>query len=553
MARQQGKTSGYLRQMAVALGYVGIYAIQEALYPLMHGHSFYSGGFRLAFLLLTPYRYWPALIITDVGCRIFDLQEGDNFRKTGVGFCVTLLFAMLVATPIVWWCRERLALFPPKKLVNFRTLLICVTLVSLLWSLLGYVSGRLALAVVKLPVDRYSVLNQYVSFYMQMLAVIPWALMIRAELQSGEPFRNRLREFSKQLFAADTLLLLLSGALFLIWLIHNNQGDSQHISLMAVFLPIAWLLFKPGWRAAAFGSTPAIVYIGSLVQVGYEKHSFEARTFLALSITCILALGVRIAVQRQRDEQEYFENEEAIRMARQSIQLGEMRMRKTARALELAGHALHLTQHQLLDRFNNVMSPDEAQRYYRQAAVTQKQVSRLADSMYPSAWRERGLAAALRETIADALREVGLAYQCRIDGCVLDDITPAMHAAVYRLACETVAYVNAQVICSSIRLTLRSGVTNNVYWVALRVAGVLETATVNDPIYNLNERDHLAAKLGAHGLGFVALRNHARLFDGGVRERSTPEGLTLIYLLIDVTDRSSRSLSLSTVTQPWVT
>jgi two-component system, NarL family, sensor histidine kinase FusK len=538
--------------MAVALGYAGVYAIQLALYPLMYGHSFYASGFRLTFLLLTPCRYWPALIITDVGCRIVDLQDGDNFHKTGFAFCVTLLFAMLAATPIVWWCRERLALFPPKKLVNFRTLLICVTLVSLLWSLLGYLSGRLA--VVQLPtINRYWLLNVYVSLYMQMLAVIPWALMVRAELQSAIPFRSRLREFSKQFFAADTLLLLLSGALFLIWLIHNNQGDSQHVSLMAVFLPIAWLLFKPGWRAAAFGSTPAIVYIGSLVQVGYEKHSFEARTFLALSITCILALGVRIAVQRQRDELEGFENEEAIRMARQSIQLGEMRMRKTARALELAGHALHLTQHQLLERFNNVMSPDEAQRYYRQAAVTQKQVSRLADSMYPSAWRERGLAAALRETIADALREAGLAYQCRIDGCVLDDITPAMHAAVYRLACETVAYINAQVMCSGIQLKLRSGVTNNAYWVALRVAGVLEIATVNDPIYNLNERDHLAAKLGAHGLGFVALRNHARLFDGDVRERSTPKGLTLIYLLIDVTDRSSRSLSLSSVTQPWVT
>jgi glucose-6-phosphate-specific signal transduction histidine kinase len=554
MDRQWWEKRQWLMHLVAALGYAIVYAIHTTLYPFMDGHSYYIGGLRVAFLLLAPYRYWPALIVTDIGCRGVVLT--DNLYEWGSAwFVTTLISGMASAAPVVWWCRERLSLFPAKKLVNFQSLLVCAVLVSLVWTLVDLLSRCLAIPVpgqTWAPLNWYWVLDAFVSFYIQLLAITPWVLMVRAELQSDMPLRHRLREFSRQLFAADTLLLLLSGTLFLIWLIHNNQGDAQHLSLMAVFLPIVWLLFKPGWRAAALGGTPALIYIGSLVQGVYEVHSFEAKSFLALSISCLLALGARLAAKRHHDERERFKAEQAMHMARQSIHLGEMRMRKTAQALELAGNALHLTHHQLLDRFHDIIPPNEAQRYYRQAAATQNQVSRLADSMHPSAWRHHGLTAALRETIAEALRETGIAYRCDIKGDSLHGISPLMHAAIYRLACETVAYVNAQ-ICSSINLTLRTGVNKGIYWAALRVSGVLEDAPVNDAVYDLNERDYLASKLGAHGLGFVALRNHARLFAGDVHQRSTSSGLCLTYLLIDAVERPFESVAHPSAIHPWVT
>lgn len=134
-----------------------------------------------------------------------------------------------------------------------------------------------------------------------------------------------------------------------------------------------------------------------------------------------------------------------------------------------------------------------------------------------------------------------------------NDLTPFMQAVLYRLACETVAYINGQLICSGIKLKLRSGATNGVYWVALRVRSVLEDAPGNDAFYDLSERDYLASKLGAHGLGFVALRNHARLFDGDVREHKTSAGLSLTYLLIDATERPLQHMAAPSTVHPWVT
>ncbi len=84
-----------------------------------------------------------------------------------------------------------------------------------------------------------------------------------------------------------------------------------------------------------------------------------------------------------------------------------MRMRQSAQALEQIGGILQLTQTRLLNRFKHMLPMTEGQNYYRQVATTQGQVYRLAESMHPTAWRERGLPGALRETIARTLDEAG--------------------------------------------------------------------------------------------------------------------------------------------------
>jgi len=167
--------------------------------------------------------------------------------------------------------------------------------------------------------------------------------------------------------------------------------------------------------------------------------------------------------------------------------------------------------------------------------------------MYPSAWRQRGLSAALHETIADALREAAISYRCRITGS-LDDLTPGIHAAIYRLACESVMHINGQVVCSSIRLGIRSGTTEKGHWVALRVEGKLDESHINDAIYDTTERDMIGSRLGAYGLGLVALHNHARLFSGELRSKVTHNGLRLTYMLVDAINRPMEQFR---GPQPW--
>jgi glucose-6-phosphate-specific signal transduction histidine kinase len=537
---------GWVKKLAVIASYCIIYV---AMLPFADLGWSLMAPLRLAYLILLPYEYWWLLAVTDGALLSYiNFSSADRF---GYYWATVSSFPRIVlAMPIVWWCRNKLELFPNKQLVNFKVLLLCTVLAAIAWQ----VQINLALLhsfyspghpyVLTLP----AVILGMIGTYIPMVAMLPWVLMARAEYLSQEPWQQRLRNVAKETFAADTLALFVSAALFVYWLHQHSVEDARRLSYLAVFLPIAWLTLKPGWRAAALGGTPAILCVISLLERKPNGVTIESEAFVAFTITCLFTLGARITAQSLKEEQDRLEVEQALQLARQNFQLSETRIRKTAQALQVAGTSLQLTQHQLLDRIHDVLPESEVQRYYRQAASMQDHVNRLVDSMYPSAWRQRGLSAALHETIADALREAAINYRCRISGS-LDDLTPGIHAAIYRLACESVMHINRQLVCSSIRLGVRSGATANGYWVALRVEGKLDNSHINDAMFDTTERDMLGSRLGAYGLGLLALRNHARLFGGELRSKVTENGLRLSYMLVDAINRPMEQL---TDPQPWI-
>jgi two-component system, NarL family, sensor histidine kinase FusK len=543
--------NGWVRQIAVFVSYV---LVHSAIPPFTDSHLALYAGQRLGWLLLSPYRYWPTLIVADVVCLAETaIPTASVFGTTWA--LLDLIPGVGLAAPIVWWCRERLALFPTKRLINFRVLLICTLLVTSIWSTIVFLTVLTA----KLPPGHYIehpalwiLPDLFLGQYVGVLATVPCALMIKIELQSELPFLQRLQEIKKRLVATDTLILLLCAPIFLFWLSHRNHNDPRHVSLMVVFLPIVWLMLKPGWRSAALGGTVAILCICLLIDSHPMRVALRTNAFIAVTITCLYALGMRSASRRQEEEQDRLAAEQAIHLARQSIHLHETRLRKTAHALELAGSALHHAQHQLLARFQNLLPANEAQRYYRQAVATHKEVHRIADAMHPSAWRERGLPAALRETLARALGEAGIHYDCEIGGRGLSDLASGVHTAIYRLACESIVYVNTQMICSRVRLTLRGGITNHTHWAVLRIEGRLELSRINDAVYDISERDQLASKLGTHSLGREALRNHAQLFHGELHERVGPKGVRLTYLLIDTSKQGQQSGNNPAAANPWI-
>lgn len=543
---KKGWDKYWVRQLALAVGYLAIYLLirnsSTGRWPI-------TTPLRFACLLFLPYRYWPLLAGVDAigqSSAVFGMVN-----KEGVLWVLMMTVPLSpAAMPIVWWCREKLNLFPNRQIVNFKALLICTVAVSLIWS----AQSILVAATIHenghwIALSSMLAVQAFIGRYITIVALLPWILMVRAEYLSKEPWQQRFRETAKEMLAADTLALLLSAALFVYWLHLHNAEEARKLSYLAVFLPIAWLTLKPGWRAAALGGTPAILCVVSLLHEKPYNVNIESEAFVAFVVTCLFTLGARITAQSVKEEQDRHEIEQALQVARQSFQLSETRIRKTAQALQVAGTSLQLTQHQLLDRIHDVLPDSEVQRYYRQAASMQDHVNRLVDSMYPSAWRQRGLSAALHETIADALREAAIQYRCRIRGS-LDDLTPGIHAAIYRLACESVMHINAQLACSSIQLGIRSGVTENGYWVALRVEGRLDDVNINDAIYDTTERDAIGSRLGAYGLGLVALRHHARLFGGELRSKVTENGLRLSYLLIDAINHPAEQFSHSFTPQP---
>jgi two-component system, NarL family, sensor histidine kinase FusK len=298
--------------------------------------------------------------------------------------------------------------------------------------------------------------------------------------------------------------------------------------------------------------TPCILFLGGLLDSIPSPTVAKVEGFIALCLTGLFALGTRITSQQHQKEHERRQARRAILLARQSMQLNEARMRKTAQALELAGSMLHLSHHQLLTRFRNVLPDNEAMRYDRQATATQSQVNVLADSMHPSAWRERGLPAALRETIARVLADAGVIYRCEIKGVALGDLTAALHTAIYRQACESVAYVNTQMVCSSLRLRLRTGTTRQMHWAMLSIEGAVEPRHINDAVYDISERQFMASRLGAYGLDLDAMRNHAYLFNGLIHERITHKGMRISCLLVDEPVRHAQRSTAPVSVNPWI-
>jgi two-component system, NarL family, sensor histidine kinase FusK len=518
----------WLRQLALAVGYALVYI---ALRPYSGGVWTVTSGLRLSCLLVFPPRYWPALIVGE-GVGIFTCYYPLAGSFGDLWLAVNSIPPMLIGAPLVWWCIHKLKLFPSRQTIKLKALLVCVAALSLLWASVDFVNGFVG-AASALASHKYQLLEVPYAFlgkYVGILTIVPLALVFK--LRKPVPWRTRLHQWTTNRLALDTVMLLLPTLAVLAWMAHDASTDMRQVIRMAMFLPVAWLTSKHGWRAAAIGTTVTMFCIFINMSTGLDRGLVETQAFIAFASTCLFALGVRISAQNAAEDQERLEAEAAVKLAQQGLYACEVRMRQTAQALEQIGGTLQLTQTRLLNRFKHMLPLTEGQTYFKQAAATQNQVYRLAESMHPTAWRERGLPAAMRETIARTLDESGIAYRFQLKGRGLSQLSPGVHAAIYRLACEAVVYICGQQ-WSTVIITLRGGLTNGQRWTTLRVEGVSHAQDINDPVYTACDSRQLALKLGTNGLGIDAMRDHVRLYDGQLHLRAQEDKLRITALMHD--------------------
>jgi glucose-6-phosphate-specific signal transduction histidine kinase len=520
----------WVRQIAVLVGYALVY---KFLRPYSGGIWTVTSGLRLSCLLLFPYRYWPALIIGEALPVSYDnFQLADRFGTTWA--IATSIPPILIAAPIVWWCRHKLSLFPSKRMVKVKTLLICIVTVSLVWTAVVYAQAATATATAKVAyeIHKLDVVYMFLGKYVGILTIVPIALALK--LQKTASLKAHFVQWTNSRLAMDTVMLLLPTLAVLVWISHGASNDTHQVLRMAMFLPVAWLTSKYGWRAAALGTTIVMFCVFVSMESRADPDLVEVQAFIAFAATSLFALGARISAQNAAEEQERLDAKAAVKLAQQGLYACEVRMRQTALALEQIGGTLQLTQTRLLNRFKHMLPMTEGQSYFKQAAVTQSQVYRLAESMHPTAWRERGLPAALRETIARSLDETGIAYRFQLKGRGLSQLSSGVHAAIYRLACEAVVYICEQQEWSTIIITLRGGLTNGQRWATLRVEGLKDHADINDSVYAKCDSQQLALKLGTNGFGVGAMRDHVRLYDGELHARTSQEKTQITALMHDV-------------------
>ena len=543
MDKRQGWSVLY--QVAVTLGYVALYSL---IRPLSDAHWQLTAGLRLGLLLLVPYRYWFALAIGDTVTNAYQ----SHFYAPQFGYpwaAINSLPMIAFAMPVVWWGKERLALFPSKRLVNFQALLLCTLLVSIVWSLVNYSAMVLA----KNPgVEITPILLGYlvVGSYVALLTTVPWVIIAKLEYRSGTVLK-RLRGFIKSSLALDAAGLLVPAQLILLWLAVHGKEDKQ-IYCLFMFMPVAWLTLKHGWRAAVLCGTLVVACINLLMNYNTpDPVVLQVQAIIAFAITCLIALGARISALHQREEQERADVKQALRLARQSLHVGEMRLRQASETLEYVCGEMQLTQNRLLNRFRMMLPVNESQMYSKQAATTQEKVYQIADAMHPIAWRRRGLPAALRENIGRALDEAGVAYSYHIKGRGYGVHSPNLHTMIYRLACESAVYICTHVRCSSIRVTLRGGEVDGSRLVVLRVEGGLDSSVEDDAFFRKGQGERLAQKLGATRLDLMELRDHVRLFNGEFHVRPMDNKLRLTFLLQDVSEKEWERVSAPTPLRLW--
>ena len=531
-------TNDWLLQLAVAVGYGLLYL---AIHPLSTAHWPIHAGVRMACLLLIPYRYWPALYIGEAVSNAYEILPCANLGLAWMIVRCTPPFT--VAMPVVWWCREKLPPLPSKKFVDIKALLVC----GLLLSFAGMLYSSTATAVANDPTITFSPIysvGYFLGPYLAIFSVVPWVLMAKLDYKPGH-LREQLRQIVQGRLFLDTIALLVPALALLTWMGYAGNESVKQVAPIAMFLPMAWLTLKHGWRAAAVGSPLVIACISLPIPLENDPdpRTYVTLTFLAIAVTCLFGLGGRISAQLIQEEKERKSALNVQRLAKQNLQLSEQRMRQTSQALEYLAGTLHITNGRLLEQMRRIVPNIESHAFYKQAVATQNQVYRLAESMHPVAWRERGLPAALNETIARALDEAGIAYRCQISGRGFTRLAPTVLTATYRTACEAVVYVTSRLACTRVNLTLRGGETHGSRWVVLRVEGVLEETGIASAVYHSEERKRLASKLGASMLDVPEMRDHVRIFDGQLHLRMPAERLQITALLQDAIQEEQRPVA----------
>jgi glucose-6-phosphate-specific signal transduction histidine kinase len=515
----------WVQQVAVTLAYAFAYTL---LRQVTITHWVPIAGLRFSVLLLVPYRFWPALLIGEViplaYAGIACAQEYGWLWASSL-----MVPPMLFAMPVFRWCRERRRFFPVGAVPNINMLLLCVLVTSAIWAAVNIATLSLMQGPRAATLSYEETASWYfIGFYLGNLTLVPLVLLVREELLTHgvRQFWTRLAESR---LAIDAVCLLMPALALLVWLASASAGPASQEARVVMFLPVIWLALRHGWRGAAVGGTAASIAVMLAMPFRHNHATLHAEVFVAFAITTMLMLGGRIAVLHAREAHQRADAKLAFAMAQRNAHLGELHLQQTSHALEQMSNAIQASYTQLLDRLRCLLPGADERSYYRQAALAQHQIYRLADSLYPLAWRERGLSAALREgSMPRALDEAAILYWCEISGTKLDELSNSVQLALYRLACEAISLACAKRNISRIHVRLRGGSFAGRRWALLRVESYVDYARLS-----LVRWDDLQPTLGTSGLGLGAIKDRAAIFGGKVRLRSLTQSNRISVLLFD--------------------
>jgi glucose-6-phosphate-specific signal transduction histidine kinase len=516
----------WLGHIAVAVCYgIGVSLFRQVIVP----HYVLLCGVHVAVLMLTPYRFWPALFVGEAVSQV--PMAVECAAQWGLTWALLKpIPGIIYSGPIIYYARERGHLFAGKGAVNIGVLLICALAVSavmtandaLLMSTIVYPPGYAPIHYDHLAVQ------WLLGNFLGILTVVPTVLVVyQALLENG--WRQTLHNVGESRVTFESACLTLPLLALLIW-IGFSMPHVRGIAQVAMFLPVVWLALRHGWQGAAIGGTAASLAVVTLIPENYDHATIQAEVIIAFAIATMLLVGARIGVLDRRAEKERADVRSALALAQRNLHMGEMQLRMTAQSLEQIRDTVKAGYVMMLGRLRHLQPAIDDGGYQRAALVAQDQLHRLADSLHPVTWRERGLPAALSEgAVARILDEGGARYWCELRGS-LRSLSTALHITIYRMVCEAIVEGCSKKDISDIGVRIRGGQHQDRRWVAVSIDFRAHPARLAHVRW---EETFPRLVRSASGMGMKVLKDRAVTFEGYARERAMSNGRRISWIILD--------------------
>ncbi|WP_147281722.1 MASE1 domain-containing protein [Dyella solisilvae] len=518
------------RYLAAGMAYASCYAL---LRYLSSSHWNLTSGLRVLCLLLVPARYWPALFVAESLPLAY--AGWDNHERFGWLWASALAVPpLMLNAPVFAWCRRRVALFRGSE-VHVTGMLTYILVGAVLTALIN--TGTLAL--MRMPpgetppvITLHIALDYFLGGYLGALTLVPAFLAFLA--LRGWAARGRVAwlEALRGDFVRDCVVGVLPPLVLMMWMISRvDHLEVMQVIRMAMFLPAAWLTLRHGWQGAAVGGLLASVATQLTETVVRDPAVIQAQALIAFAVSSLLMVGAKLAgVSRMAPNDGDLMR--GLQLAQRGLYQEELRLRQVAESLERLGQSMREGQQRMFERLRPLLPANIEQSYVRHIDHTQREVHRLADTLHPRAWRERGLAATFEDgPLARAAAMAGASYRWELGGSGLESLSPDVHLMLYRQACEILVYLMAREPVRDVRVQIRGGLTHGHRWAVLRISGARATPAQRGKA--APEWSQLVSLLGASGQGLTTIRDRAQIYGGMVHEREDGQRLAVSVLLHD--------------------
>ncbi|MBE1162507.1 MASE1 domain-containing protein [Dyella acidiphila] len=515
------------KHIAVALAYAaGLWLFRQLVIP----HYVLMTGMRVLALTLVPYRYWPALMVGEEFALV-PMTIACWAQLGPVWSLLNLLPATAFSAPIVYAARQRGPLVGRTGHVHVGVLLVVALGVAAVCTGYNMLMVSTATLPANYPTLHYDQLASewLLGNFLGILTLVPLALAMH-QVWKQHGWKGWWQQAGENRIVFESACLTMPMLAVLLW-IGFTLPHVRGIAQVCMFLPVVWLALRHGWQGAAIGGTLGSLAVVVLMPEKFDHGTLQAEVIVAFAISTMLLVGARIGVLSQRSEKEQADLRLALELARSNFHMGELQMRATSYALDQIRESVRGGYAVMLGRLRHLQPAVDDVSYRRVASSAQDQILRLADSLHPLSWRERGLPAALREgPMARTLREAGVRYECDLHGPV-SELSAMLHLVIYRTICESVAEGCSREDVSAVRVRVRSRRMADRLVVATQVrfsrGQALDAGEVR--------WDELTPRLtrSSSGLGMKALRDRAASFEGRVRMRERPDGRSISCLMLD--------------------